>query len=67
MGIFKREKKQKRLKCVKLVHVTYCISKETLFYTIRTFFGSAVDTIIGALKSMTSTFPETFFNVILTL
>lgn len=36
--------------------------KGTLFYTVRTFFGSAVDTVNGAFKSMTSTFPETFFQ-----
>lgn len=52
------------------LHVSYCISKDPLpiFYEKNFFFFCAtVDTINGALKSMTSTFQKTFFNVILTV
>lgn len=52
------------------LHVSYCISKDPLpiFYEKNLFFFCAtVDTINGALKSMTSTFQKTFFNVILTV
>ena len=51
------------------LHVSYCISKDPPvppFFTDE-HFCATVDTVNGALKSMTSTFQETFFNVILTM
>lgn len=65
--------KQKRFMCkLFFLHVSYCISESPApFFTKRTlfffFFCATVDTINGALKSMTSTFQKTFFNVILTV
>lgn len=69
MGKFgnRKQNKTKKDSCVKLfffLHVSYCISKDPdplLF--LQTLFCATVDTINGALKSMTSTFQKTFFNV----
>lgn len=82
INLFKKKKKKrnsygkvwkngnKKNSCVKLffLHVSYCISKDPVppFFTDE-HFCATVDTINGALKSMTSTFQKTFFNVILTM
>lgn len=60
MGKFGK-RKQKRL-CVKLfLHVSYCISKDPVpFFFTDELFCATVDTINGALKSMTSTFQDFF-------
>lgn len=70
MGKFGKTETKKN-SCVKLfffLHVSYCISKDPVppFFTDE-HFCATVDTINGALKSMTSTFQKTFFNVILTM
>lgn len=72
MGKFgNRKQEKKRFMCKAFfffLHVSYCISKDPdplLF--LQTLFCATVDTINGALKSMTSTFQKTFFNVVLTM
>lgn len=71
-GKWKQQQKSSYVKLFFFLHVSYCISKDPLpfFYGKKNFFFflcATVDTINGALKSMTSTFQKTFFNVILTV
>ena len=72
MGKFgKTETNKKKFMCKAFfffLHVSYCISKDPVppFFTDE-HFCATVDTINGALKSMTSTFQKTFCNVILTM
>lgn len=74
MGMFGERKQRVMCKAFfffacKLLHFKGPTPHPTLFLTDEPFFFvcATVDTINGALKSMTSTFQETFFNVILTM
>ncbi|EDM15038.1 distal-less homeobox 5, isoform CRA_b [Rattus norvegicus] len=61
-GMFEQWKQRFMCKAF-FLHVSYCISKDPApFFTKRTLFCATVDTINGALKSMTSTFQKDFFQ-----